>query len=349
MKPNRLVISVTILAVVLVGYNLLIARAARSSQRKHMLSVLSQLPEDTDCVFLGNSLVEAGCDVETFKQTWAASQVSLKPANLALGATSPVEHCLILNQALRRPLKIKYLIYGFFDDQLNAAVRGDWEDLVGNRAFSYYFPREASALYAPGRWLKKTELSVIGHIPMLSERSSLWGKVESLRRKFEDVGMPRHKVNRFGRVDDFSALEAADAAEFTRRCESVLSQKAGFSRPIQEIIRLAKAHGAKVIFVEMPMPSSHRSRFYASPAWKRLQAHLEALAAGEGALYVRASGWVTNDHNFEDATHLNEQGAKVFSRRLARALASAVSEPQPQIGEVPVKATRVMSEIGSRN
>ncbi len=348
MKTKRLIISVSVLVVVLVAYNLMIARAARSSQRRHMLSTISELPADTDCVFLGNSLVEAGCDIEAFKETWPTGKASLKPANLALGATSPVEHYLILSQALRRPLKIKYLIYGFFDDQLNASVRGDWEDLVGNRAFSYYFPREASALYAPGHWLKNLELSVVGRIPMLSERSSLWGKVESLRWKFEEVGMPKHKVNRFGRVDDFSALEAADAAEFTKRCDSVLSQKAGFSGPVQEIIRVAKAHGARVILVEMPMPSSHRSRFYSSGAWMRLRAHIESLAANEGALYVPAADWVRDDRKFEDATHLNEEGAKVFSRQLAQALANAVSPVQPQIGAVP-RAINAVSEVGSRN
>src|SRR5512140_2653416 len=147
MKTSRLIIGIGVLLVVLAAYNALIARAARTSQRQHMLATLSQLAPDTDCVFLGNSLVEAGCDVDVFRQTWPGGKENIKPANLALGATSPVEHCLILNQALRPPLRIKYLIYGFFDDQLNAPVRGDWQDLVGNRAFSYYFPAEASALY----------------------------------------------------------------------------------------------------------------------------------------------------------------------------------------------------------
>ena len=38
--------------------------------------------------------------------------------NLGLGATTPVEHYLILKRAFSQPVHIKYVIYGFFDDQL---------------------------------------------------------------------------------------------------------------------------------------------------------------------------------------------------------------------------------------
>jgi hypothetical protein len=344
MKTKRLIISVSLLAGMLVAFNLVIARAAKTSQRQHMLTTLSQLPAETDCVFLGNSLVEAGCDMEVFKHSLPGSGPNLTPANLALGATSPVEHCLILKQALRRGLPIKYVIYGFFDDQLNAPVRGNWQDLVGNRALSYYFPEEASALYAPGQWAKRAELWVLGHVPMFSERSSLWGKVELVRGRFEEMGMPKHKVNRFGRVEDFTAVEAADVAEFARRCDLALSQRAGFNRPVQEIIRLAKVNGTKVILVEMPMPSRHRDRFYSSPGWTQLRAHLKSLAAREDALYVPAADWVGDDQAFEDATHLSEQGAKLFSRQLAQAFAGAVWPVTPQEGNKAASHRKVPSE-----
>ena len=318
---KRLFLAVTILLCLLVALNIMIDRTARTSLRHQMLTRLETIPADTDCIFLGNSLVEAGCDVPAFLRAWPDSAGAPKAVNLALGATSPVEHYLILKKALEKPLKVKYLIYGFFDDQLNAAADGNWSDLVGNRAFSYYFPRDAAELYAPGSVMKRWQLELTARIPMLSERSSLWGKVEKLRRKFEDVGVPPQKSNRFGRVADFAALEAVDVPSFNRRCSAVVTNQQGFSPALQRVINLAHEHGAQVILLEMPMPSRHRTVFYSSSAWSNLQAYLRSLALQQKAVYLAASDWVKDDADFEDVTHLNEQGAKVFSAQLAQAIA----------------------------
>src|SRR5689334_14151538 len=176
--------------------------------------------------------------MQTFASAWPEGRTALQPINLALGATSPVEHYLILRRALERPVTLKYLVYGFFDDQLNAAPQGKWSDLVGNRALSCYFPREAAQFYAPGSIFKCWELEVTGMIPMIAERSSAWSKVELLRRSLEEIGMPKKKTNRYGRVDDFGALEAADIKSFDERCERVLKGRKGFSEPIEAIIKL---------------------------------------------------------------------------------------------------------------
>jgi hypothetical protein len=318
-----------ILLLVIVALNVFIARMSKTSLREQMLTRLSQIPADTDFLFVGNSVVEAGCDTATFKTAWFGEQFTPKPVNIALGATSPVEQFLILNRALKHPLPLKYVVYGFFDDQLVAPVKGDWASLIGNRAFSYYFPDEAAAFYAPGSTLKKWQLRLTAHVPMLADRSSLWGKVEQLRRKMQATGMPRQKTNRFGRVQDFAALEPADAAFFERRCQAAATSRAGFSPPVASIIKLAREHGAKVLLVEMPMPSRHRALFYSSPAWKKYRDHLMALAQREQAEYIPAADWVSDDTQFEDATHLNETGASVFSAKLAEAMSA--SHPRPQI------------------
>jgi hypothetical protein len=331
---RRLFIPLGILALVLVGYNLLIHRIAKSTYRHHLLTSLSEIPLDTDFLFLGNSLVEAGCDPSAFRAAWPVTKRVPQPVNIALGATSPVEHYLILKHALERPIHPKYLVYGFFDDQLNAPSRGDWADLVGNRAFSYYFPDEAAALYAPGSSEKKWEMRIVGHIPMLAERSSFWGKVELLRREIEDIGMPKQQSTRYGRVKDFAALEAADLPSFNRRCDSILSQDAGFSPAIRKIIELAQQHGITVVFLEMPMPSRHRDVFYSSPAWAQMRVYLQSLAQQNHAMYLSASDWVKDDNAFEDATHLNEQGAKKFSMKLAEALSQG-SHDEGAVGTLP--------------
>src|SRR6185436_12854904 len=183
---------------------------------------------------------------------------------------------------------IKYVVYGFFDDQLNAPVLGSWDDLIGNRAFSYYLPKDAAFLYAPNSRLTAWRMELVSHIPMLAERSSLWDKVELFRRHIDQIGMPAQKVNRFGRVADFGALEAADVPTFTQRCETIVHAQQGFSAPIQAIINLAQQHGVKVFFVEMPMSPGHREKFYSLPVWKEMRAHLQSIADKEHTVYITA-------------------------------------------------------------
>ena len=343
MKTKRLFVAAGVALAILVGYNALISIAARTSLRQAARASLERIPPEVNCVFLGNSLVEAGCDVPAFIAGWPQRAGTIKPVNLALGATTPVEHWLILNRALKQPIKVKYLIYGFFDDQLNAPVRGDWADLVGNRAFSYYFPDEAAEFYAPGSTLKKWQLGVTERVPMLSERSSLWGEVELLRRRLDEVGMPPRKINRFGRVDDFKTLESDDTASFTRRCESVMAGKSGFSPPIREIVRLGRAHGAIVVFVEMPVPTRHRRVFYGAPVWPQMRDYVQSLAWEEGAVFLSACDWVKDDSYFEDSMHLNEAGAKLFSWRLAVTL----SRLEMDAPSAPVEAVAPV-EVASR-
>lgn len=331
---KRLFIPLAILLLVLLGYNLLIHHTAKSTFRHHLLTSLSEIPLDTDFLFLGNSLVEAGCDTSAFREAWPIAQSAPRPVNIALGATSPIEHYLILKHALERPIHPKYLIYGFFDDQLNAPSRGDWADLVGNRAFSYYFPDEAAALYAPGSSIKKWQLRIVGHVPMLAERSSFWGKVELLRRSIEEIGMPKQQTTRYGRVQDFAALEAADLPSFNRRCDAILSKGTGFSPAIGKIIELAQQHGITLIFLEMPMPLRHRDIFYSSPSWTQMRAYLQTLAGQNHAVYLSASDWIADDKSFEDATHLNEEGAKEFSAKLAETLSRA-NERTHALGSLP--------------
>src|SRR5215469_9967277 len=324
---KRLFIPLAMVLVILVAYNVLIYFAAKKTQRQHLLSAIDHLPPSTECLFLGNSLIEAGGDTAAFQSAWAQADASPLTVNLGLGATTPVEHYLILKQALSQPVHIKYVIYGFFDDQLNASTSGNWEDLIGNRAFSYYFPREAAAFYEPHSRLETCQMELIEHVPMLAERSSLWDKVELLRRQLDQIGMPKQKVNRFGRVGDFNALEAKDVPSFVERCDAIVRARKSFSAPIRAMINLAHEHGAKFYFVEMPMSPRHRETFYALPVWSETRVYLQSLAKQQHAAYIVASDWVQDGTNFEDTVHLNEQGARAFSERLATVMSQLASNP----------------------
>ena len=323
MKPGNKVFWYSSLSalLILVLINFAVHVSARSSLRYQKLLQLRSLPTTTDCVFLGDSLTEAGCDTAAFESGWSSSQKPLHCENLALGATFPVEHSLILEEALNRPIHLKYLFYGFFDDKLSTASTCKLSDLIGNRAFVFYFPERAADLFCPGSMFEKWELRTVSWIPMVSERSSLWGKVELLRRAMEDVAMPAQKTTRYGRVSDFAALEAKDVPSFINRCQAVVEGQRGFSRAINNIIQLARTNGAQVVFLEMPLPSHHRQAFYSTSAWKELRSYNQALALRQHVLYLACSDWVKDDSDFEDATHLNEKGARLFSTRLGEELA----------------------------
>jgi hypothetical protein len=322
---RRLFIPLVILMVILFTYNILIHFAAKKTQRQHLLSVIDHLPPSTECLFLGNSLIEAGCDASAFESAWSHGGRGPIAANLGLGATTPVEHYLILKDAFSRGLHIQYVVYGFFDDQLNLTPAGNWNDLIGNRAFSYYFPKDAATLYEPNSRLTEYRMELTEHIPMLAERSSLWDKVERLRRQLDQIGMPKQKLNRFGRVADFNALEAKDVPSFVQRCDAIVRSRESFSAPIQAMIDLAHQNGAKFYFVEMPMSPRHRQTFYALPVWTETRAYLQSLAQQQHATYIVASDWVQDGTNFEDTVHLNEQGARAFSARLATVMSRLAS------------------------
>lgn len=337
MKMKRLTIVGGVAVLVLLGYNGLISRLATQSQRQRAVAALAHLPANADVVFLGNSLMEAGGDPIAFGAA-AGAQHPTPPLNLALGATSPVEHCLIWQNALARDLHPRWLIYGYFDDQLNAMPSGDWADLVGNRAISYYFPAQAAELYAPGSSLKRWELLMTGSVPIVSERSSLWTLVERWRRSLEAIGLPAQKTNRFGRVNDFGPTGPDEIASFNRRCGAITEQQSPFVEPIRQIIKLAQEHHVQVIFVEMPMPSRHRQTFYATPVWQLLRQQVQKQTQESGALYLNASEWVNNDAQFEDAMHLNQEGARVFSTRLADTLRQ-LEKPTGNFAALPMRAT----------
>jgi len=65
-----------------------------------------------------------------------------------------------------------------------------------------------------------------------------------------------------------------------------------------------------------------------------MRAYLQSLAQQNHAVYVSAGNWIEDDKDFEDATHLNERGAKDFSAKLAETLSHASYEDHA-VGTLP--------------
>ena len=310
MKLRHLIVQFLLATAVLISANIGVQILSRNSLPRQLLRRCALAERATD-LFLGNSTMASGLDARAFE----AGQPDCHALNAALGSTGPVEHCLVYSKQDRHAGAVLY--YGFLDTQLTDPAQGDWASLVGNRAMAYYVDLGlAIQFYAPDDAIKALGLRLVSQIPLLRERYAIWANVEKLRRVLGELGMPAKETNRFGRAEDFTLLEPDSENEFANSCGRLAKEKAPLSASVEFIFRRAAKQGVRIYVIEMPMPTSHRKRFYSTPEWARYQEQLKELCDKAGAVYVPADSWVADD-GFADALHLNPKGAQVFSRRLA--------------------------------
>ncbi|MBA3683789.1 MAG: hypothetical protein H0W72_00870 [Planctomycetes bacterium] len=318
MTPRRFAIAVAVCLAVLLAFNAAVWSASRSTQRQQALGQ-ARAAGSAHALFFGNSLMAGGCDPEAFAASWRASTgTGIAAMNLALGQSGPVEHWLLAKTAFAAQPRPRLVVYGFFDTQLTDPCRGGWGDLTGNRALAYSFPGEAARFYGDGSTVAHAWYATVGAIPLLSERWSLWSRVESGRRRLEALGMPPRADNRFGRAGDFAAFNQ-DAEGMHARCRGVVTGDGSFSPPIAELLRGARSTGARTVLVAMPMPERHRRGFYAQDAWSSYAAWIRDQAALAGGEVVDASDWLTDDA-FVDDVHLGDPGSAAFCTKLAEVL-----------------------------
>ncbi|HEX8537553.1 MAG TPA: SGNH/GDSL hydrolase family protein, partial [Cystobacter sp.] len=299
--------SVVSALVVLVVFNLAIAAATRVTARRKFLARLEHAPRETRLLFLGNSLFEEGIDVDALVASWRPVGQAPVAFNAALHATTPVEHALILKQALPRLPQVRDIVYGYFDDQLSLRSNTGWRDMISSRALAYCFPEEAAALYAPGSWVTAWSFRAMSLLPMLAERTTIWSKVETLRKAMGAWGMSA----------DTAPKEDLD--ELAWRLGRVVQEDRGLSPAVKELFRLAETRGARMIVVAMP--DGRPPGFHDGPAPRALRAYNRAKVEAAHGLYIDASQWVTERKYYKaDGVHLNPEGARLFSERLGREL-----------------------------
>jgi hypothetical protein len=307
MTRRPLLTSVVAAIAVLVAFNLAVAMATRQTARRKFLARLEGAPPATGLLFLGNSLMEDGIDTDAFVAAWHPPGQAPVPYNAALHATTPVEHALVLEQAFSHLPRVRYIVYGYFDDQLSTQPDTGWQDMISSRALSYSFPDDSAALYAPGSMRTKWRFRAMSLIPMLADRTTLWSKVETLRKALGSLGTPA------------MASANQEMNELTKRLDSVSRDDRGFSPAVKEIFRLAEARGAQVIVVEMP--SGHPPEFDDGPTARTLRAYNREKVEAANGIYLAASHWIQDRKYFgPDGVHLNREGARLFSARLGQDL-----------------------------
>jgi hypothetical protein len=317
---KQLIYQLLILLCSITAINIAIKYKAKNSPPKQVLRQFPLSKETTD-IFVGHSLVHGGFSVPVFEANWQGHRA----VNIGLESTWEPEHYLFLNAALRERKSPITVFYGFFNNHLTSSIHcnaeGTWSDISGNRALVYYSDlEEGIACYAPNDPIKAWQMRATAQLPALVERSSLWGQVEKMRRKAESVGMPPQETNVFGRAKDFNLLTAQTPEQFKQLCREDVAQNTPFNVPIEKIIRLTKAHNGRLIFVEMPVSSSHRTKFYDTPEWRQYREHVQQLAAAQGITYINASDWM-DDYYFIDGIHLDhKEGGAAFTQELVKKL-----------------------------
>jgi hypothetical protein len=277
--------------------------------------VLARNSEPAQTIALGNSLVRSGFNAAEFAAAQQSSGPQSAALNMAMGGSTPAEHLLLLRAALRTGDHARTLLYGFYDFQLTDPVLFTFGDMIGNHDLLYFDePEFARRYYSMSRY-DAAGFEIARHFPLLAERGAVWASIERLRRSISGQGMPQQATNQFGRAADFTLLEAAGQDEFVKHCQRGSNEQ--LNAPVSEIIREAQERQLRVVFVLMPLPPKHVQTFYETRAWQGYQGHLRELLAKQNVAVVDASRWFPDASKFGDALHLNEQGAKEFSRRLA--------------------------------
>lgn len=313
MRARDLLIRCVGAALVLVLANVAMWTASQHTLARQMLRHLSQVPPPTH-LFLGDSIMASSLDEAAF----AAAMPGSHPLNIALNATTPVEHYLLSRQ--RSLPHGAWVIYGFVDLRLTDPPDASFRDLVGHRSLAYYVePAIAFEMYSLDSWWQSAPFRVAAHIPLFVNRNTVWWEVERLRRAAEQLGQPPQATSRFGRAVDFALLEP-DATAFALRCAEAVRAQVPFCRPVAALFRRAAANGNPLLVVEMPMTSLHRRRCCTSAAWAAYREHVRALIGDAGGIDLDASDWMP-DEAFSDGLHLKDGWAPAFSTRLAAVIA----------------------------
>jgi hypothetical protein len=273
--------------------------------------------KDASVVALGNSLIGVGF-VEASYDQGAQLDKPNGAINLAMGASSAAEQLLMLRYALNQGMRPRAVIFGFFDFYLTHPLEYTTADFISNRAMLYYVEPEYARQFYHLSMHDRAEFEIMRRINLFAERGAVWERVELVRRQLAQQGMPPEKANALGRDLDFAMLEYTSQAAFIAECGRAKHNP--LIPSVREIALQARAAGARVYFVEMPMPPAHVHAFYDQPGWAEYRAHLESMLGELGASYIDASHWMPDESSFADPLHLSWEGSQEFSRRLGEYL-----------------------------
>jgi hypothetical protein len=90
---------------------------------------------------------------------------------------------------------------------------------------------------------------------------------------------------------------------------------------VRRAVRAARARGAVVVFLEMPVAPVYRERFGRLARFEAWEARMRGLAAEEGQIFLSQVDQFATPEPFGDPGHLTRAGAEAYMPLLAEALA----------------------------
>src|SRR5882724_9298310 len=143
--PGQFWSTVLVCAALLAFANAAVGRLTRNTVSRRILAD-AKSAGTAQTIALGNSLVRSGFNADEF----AAAQspgVQSAALNMAMGASTPAEHLLLLRAVLRSDDRAQLLLYGFYDFQLTDPVSLTFADMIGNHDLLYYDEPEFARRY----------------------------------------------------------------------------------------------------------------------------------------------------------------------------------------------------------
>ena len=325
MTKKNFITAVLLTILLLVAANAAIHVVSNHSPARRQVSVVQQ-SSGANCIVAGNSLLYSGFDPEVYAQAAESMGVSVRSVNAAIGATYPVEHLLLLRLALRTNPHPSVVIYGFFDFQLTDPPVVQSDELMGNRNVGMFLEPDVAERYYVMDVATALKFKLLHDLPMYVERGNPYGRIELLRRRLRRIGLGA-SIGDASQNHDFAALESANPEVFVQHSREAIDQNEPLNAPIREIIRESLGSGARVVFVEMPLPPTHVQEFYDLPAWHTYEAYVRGQVTAQGAEWIDASRWLPDASDFADRLHMNENGAEEFSEKLAQAIYGSPETP----------------------
>ena len=319
MRTQTILVALGITVMIVAAASVAVGLAASNSVPRQTMRRIDAAGPVINVFGVGSSLVAAGFDEAAIQETFLNAGHVVVAVNGGLGASGAIEHLALTRLALRHHA-LQDLVYGFADQLLSQEPPLKNSDLLGNRAMLYYDEPRLTLQYARFDWFDRIEFQTYRCCALFRERGTIWAKVEKMRRRMQEVGMPRQETNQFGRRADFDLLEATSTEQFAERCSSVMRSRDFISPPLRELFQEARTRGTRVTVVDMPMNPVHVARFYGLPVWGEFQRQNRAALERVGATYIDASRWIPNEGDFQDHVHLSQPGAARFSRMLAEQL-----------------------------
>lgn len=326
MKPptRTLLLSVASSAVVLAGFDRTYGAYATRHFGPNTILASAESRGDACVLTIGDSRMAAGVDVPTMAKTLEHRHAFHCVAPLGIGALPLSGQAMALRRFVDDGKHPSEIVVGASVGTLLDQGSPDPGAFAGNRAAELAWSRPADVFtYYPDfpfGHLDKGVRFLFNRSNSISVYASpLWFKAQSLQNRLVGISVDEPR-NRFGSLADMHALLGAFADE--SKAALTRDQTHWHLSSWFEVIReSAERVGARLVVVEVPMPSVYRDEVADSTLGGAYEEWVASALTNAGCGHIDLSNLSSlDDTRFTDGVHLDEEGARLFSEALAGAL-----------------------------